>query len=217
MPGGVGGECLMKGNNDYKVASIFAAFGSTRLSSMYCLVIAFAIQFMGPFQAIAAPLTWTLQGVTFNDGGSATGDITFDASSGSVLNWDISISGGDVSTFPAFTYTPATVQEVGIFAAGPGMSLQFFVDPSAPGGIPESRLLSLTTDGLLTDSGGAVSLITQANTPDGFFESAECYNCTPYRLIVGGSLNAVPVPAAIWLFGSGLLGLVGISRRKKMA
>ncbi|MDX2421751.1 MAG: VPLPA-CTERM sorting domain-containing protein [Amphritea sp.] len=28
-------------------------------------------------------------------------------------------------------------------------------------------------------------------------------------------LNAVPVPAAVWLFGSGLLGLVGVARRKK--
>jgi len=27
----------------------------------------------------------------------------------------------------------------------------------------------------------------------------------------------VPVPAAVWLFGSGLLGLVGLSRRKKSA
>ena len=28
---------------------------------------------------------------------------------------------------------------------------------------------------------------------------------------------AVPVPAAVWLFGSGLLGLVGVARRKKSA
>ena len=28
---------------------------------------------------------------------------------------------------------------------------------------------------------------------------------------------AVPVPAAVWLFGSGLLGLVGVARRKKAA
>jgi len=27
--------------------------------------------------------------------------------------------------------------------------------------------------------------------------------------------TAVPVPAAVWLFGSGLLGLVGVARRKK--
>jgi len=31
---------------------------------------------------------------------------------------------------------------------------------------------------------------------------------------LNGTVSAVPVPAAIWLFGSGLLGLVGISRRK---
>ncbi len=29
--------------------------------------------------------------------------------------------------------------------------------------------------------------------------------------------SAVPVPAAVWLFGSGLLGLVGVARRKKAA
>ena len=30
-------------------------------------------------------------------------------------------------------------------------------------------------------------------------------------------VQAVPVPAAVWLFGSGLLGLVGVTRRKKQA
>ena len=32
-----------------------------------------------------------------------------------------------------------------------------------------------------------------------------------------GDVGAVPVPAAVWLFGSGLLGLIGIARRKKAA
>lgn len=32
-----------------------------------------------------------------------------------------------------------------------------------------------------------------------------------------GSASAVPVPASVWLFGSGLLGLVGIARRKLAA
>jgi hypothetical protein len=31
------------------------------------------------------------------------------------------------------------------------------------------------------------------------------------------NVGAVPVPAAVWLFGSGLLGLVGMARRKKVA
>lgn len=31
----------------------------------------------------------------------------------------------------------------------------------------------------------------------------------------GVAINPVPVPAAVWLFGSGLIGLVGVARRKK--
>ena len=34
-----------------------------------------------------------------------------------------------------------------------------------------------------------------------------------YSLII--TPTAVPIPAAVWLFGSGLLGLVGMARRKK--
>ncbi len=32
--------------------------------------------------------------------------------------------------------------------------------------------------------------------------------------ITVGNVTAVPVPAAVWLFGSGLLGLVGVARRR---
>lgn len=35
--------------------------------------------------------------------------------------------------------------------------------------------------------------------------------------IAAGSVNAVPVPAAAWLFGSGLLGLAGVARRRVAA
>ena len=41
---------------------------------------------------------------------------------------------------------------------------------------------------------------------------------TNHVFISGGiSPVVVPVPAAVWLFGSGLLGLIGIARRKKAA
>ncbi|MDH3947718.1 MAG: VPLPA-CTERM sorting domain-containing protein [Gammaproteobacteria bacterium] len=36
-----------------------------------------------------------------------------------------------------------------------------------------------------------------------------------YTLHLEGQISAVPVPAAVWLFGSGLLGLVRIARNKK--
>jgi hypothetical protein len=37
------------------------------------------------------------------------------------------------------------------------------------------------------------------------------------RVLTDFSPGAVPVPAAVWLFGSGLLGLIGLARRKNAA
>jgi len=41
----------------------------------------------------------------------------------------------------------------------------------------------------------------------------------PYTLDYSIELNVstIPVPAAVWLFGSGLLGLIGVSRRRRTA
>jgi len=33
--------------------------------------------------------------------------------------------------------------------------------------------------------------------------------------VQSGDVSAVPIPAAVWLFGSGLIGLAGLARRKK--
>ncbi len=40
------------------------------------------------------------------------------------------------------------------------------------------------------------------------------YAGTMGAIPVSLNISAVPVPAAVWLFGSGLLGLVGVARRK---
>ena len=37
------------------------------------------------------------------------------------------------------------------------------------------------------------------------------------QMQIGVRVSEVPVPAAVWLFGSGLLGLIGVARRKKAA
>ena len=37
------------------------------------------------------------------------------------------------------------------------------------------------------------------------------------NVTISTDVAAVPVPAAVWLFGSGLIGLVGVARRKKAA
>lgn len=60
-------------------------------------------------------------------------------------------------------------------------------------------------------NGDRYSLDYTAIVPSGGFKGVA------YQLHTEGTISAVPVPAALWLFGSGLLGLVGVARRKKSA
>ena len=52
------------------------------------------------------------------------------------------------------------------------------------------------------------------------FSSVDIYTPTPnpasnQEFMTGAATSAVPIPAAVWLLGSGLLGLVGVRRRSK--
>ncbi|MDX2458330.1 MAG: VPLPA-CTERM sorting domain-containing protein, partial [Gammaproteobacteria bacterium] len=91
-----------------------------------------------------------------------------------------------------------------------------------PGGTGNSLLVYIADSSLFVDS--------IPNSYGGeFFGFISDTPFTSVKLIGGGGSNqqnyslddmvysAVPVPAAVWLFGSGLLGLVGIARRKKAA
>ncbi|MGB5472528.1 MAG: DNRLRE domain-containing protein [Gammaproteobacteria bacterium] len=71
------------------------------------------------------------------------------------------------------------------------------------------------TDGLIT------FILTQANvsTSNHAFSSKESSGNpqigNPGDYAPTLSITTVPVPAAVWLFGSGLLGLIGVARRRK--
>jgi hypothetical protein len=72
-------------------------------------------------------------------------------------------------------------------------SLDFTVDVLDPGA---STIVAIDTVNALGDGFGAA--LTVESTTDAV-------------------INAVPVPAAVWLFGSGLIGLIGLARRKQSA
>ncbi|MCW9014348.1 MAG: VPLPA-CTERM sorting domain-containing protein [Gammaproteobacteria bacterium] len=59
--------------------------------------------------------------------------------------------------------------------------------------------------------GDTFTLDYQAIVPSGGFSGFG------YGLHLEGVVAAVPVPAAVWLFGSGLIGLAGVARRRKAA
>jgi hypothetical protein len=63
-------------------------------------------------------------------------------------------------------------------------------------------------------NGDNIATYTSALTNKGFLFSAKLSKGAPMAFI---ATTAVPIPAAAWLFVSGLIGLVGIARRKKAA
>ena len=185
----------------------------TRITSWACACVLIFLS----ATAAAAPVVWTLTDVLFDDDGIATGFIEFDAALAAagpcdpvcpgLIDGSITVSGGDESTFPSFTYDATNV-----------LAETFPPDPPRfPGHIftikrlSDDRLLALYTASPLTDAGGVIDLIQI----DGFVGSVECFNCDPFRKVVSGSLSAppIPIPPAAWLFVSAL-GLLGWVRRR---
>ena len=68
--------------------------------------------------ANAALLTWTVQGGSFNDGGTVSGTFVQDSASNTITSWNLAVAGGGGS-FPARSYTPAnsTVSTLGLGSA----------------------------------------------------------------------------------------------------
>ncbi len=91
--------------------------------------------------------------------------------------------------------------------AGPGASNEVL----APNAVPSNtwQEISYTTT-LGSDVDGGLSLLFKA-------DCGASAGCTVDAFIDNVNIDTavVPVPAAVWLFGSGLLGLIGIARRKK--
>ena len=83
-------------------------------------------------------------------------------------------------------------------------------------GIPSIPLVQ-TSSALISCSTSSCS-DSSTYTLDAAFhvpESGTGFTTVNYALHLEGHVSNVPIPAAAWLFGSGLFGLIGIARRKK--
>lgn len=83
-------------------------------------------------------------------------------------------------------------------------------------GNPDS-IFSLTGSPLISDGQGGwdARLVAAGNMGDDWL----AFSSTPYTEIWDVNItqvSAVPVPAAVWLFGSGLIALIGFTRRGKI-
>jgi len=108
-----------------------------------------------------------------------------------------------------------------------GHTYQGFSNPSGSSQVPLNTLvpISLTTTdtfsvtvGTPFDLAYALRLDTNYGTQLDFLSTAQLSFTLPQGATISsqGGFSVVPLPAAVWLFGSGLLGLVGVARRKKM-
>lgn len=81
----------------------------------------------------------------------------------------------------------------------------------------ENTLFNSTSAGFPPGTPGSLSISYRDRLADPSTGNGGFVNLTYLitDLAAEGTLTTVPVPAAVWLFGSGLLGLIGIARRKR--
>ena len=74
----------------------------------------------------------------------------------------------------------------------------------------DEQIVATTGAGLLYGAGAALGGSCLSGMECGVVNIFEAFDFTDEMVVV----SSVPVPAAVWLFGSGLLGLIGVARRK---
>lgn len=156
-------------------------------------------------QAVAAPVTWTLTGVVFNDGGTATGSFTYDASTNTYSSVNITTTTGSSRT--GTTYHFVCGQDVPSCVGLPptsGFFLNLTTSSATQTGLPG---MALSFGTALTNSGGLIS----AFALEGTCSNAACLNpVAPTRNSIAGSVSAAgppatPVPTSLLLAATGLL------------
>ncbi len=157
-------------------------FDRKRFFGKAVFLIALALALVS--NAFAIPVTWTLSGVTFSDGGTASGSFVFDADTNTLSNWNVSVAGGNTTTFPPATYSTASSSALYFSGAPTIVGAQFTLNGS-------SRQIRLPGVTALSNAGGTVAL--NIGSP----AAAECFNCGPARAytagnLIGGSASVAP-------------------------
>lgn len=161
-----------------------------------------------PLAAHAALVVWTLDGVVFDDGSTASGSFTFDAAT-------TTFSSLSISTTSGASYELADLAGSVFGADANGVNV---VDGYLFGGDNTGRaILNLDFVSSLTDAGGIVSIVTGFPSFEGVCGTMDCTSGSVSRFtIAGGRVIGAPVavssPGALSMLALGLAALA-LTRR----
>ena len=149
--------------------------------------------------AVAAPLTWQLDGVAFDDGITATGSFTYDAVNNVFSGGSISTGGG--GGVPALSFNNLIPQ-----FSGDGLHFAVFESRGTVGAEEVAQLQLIVPLASLVSPGpaGLLPFSSSFNAPSfrrwidvGF--AADSYSeLTSGRLVLAGSAP-MPIPSVLWL------------------
>ncbi|HPQ26683.1 MAG TPA: PEP-CTERM sorting domain-containing protein [Gammaproteobacteria bacterium] len=152
----------------------------------------------------AAPILWNISGMTFDDGGTATGSFIFDANTTTYSAVSIVTTAG--TNFAGASYDTGDVSN-SLFGGSDENGLHLVRN------LGESILL-MDFDSALTNAGGVISLSTGFPAFEGDCADPTCGSGDIFRAVAGGGVigATVPEPTTLILMG---LGLAGIGYRRK--
>ena len=159
----------------------------------------------------AAPVTWSLTNVQFDDGAVATGTFVYDADTNQASAINITVIGGssDISGYGALSTDPFTYSNNGGVGLGGG-SLWFWEwDTNTSTDCPEGDCQrNFVVDALSSPlTNASLGTVVSFDLAQLSIEAFSNNSGSVTRTIVSGALTAVPIPPAVLLFVSALAGL----------
>ena len=165
---------------------------------------------------------WTLDGVKFDDGSTATGSFIYDASAGTVVDFDLHFEGfpfGDANQH--FPCQPDNVVLLSDFVTGPCWVAQGLVFSQGYPALPQhlAPLLKLVPERPLRNEGGIVHLspgvlhgfVVESGSAKGTRDGS-----TLFALVAGDLVGTVvPESSQALIFAAGLILLLGLRARQK--